>query len=282
MADGSNYNYVAELEGIEDYGEDMTQASSGGGNWIPPEAGHGYARFVQYIELGNQPDSYDGKPKTVEKVRLAFELIGKKWPVNEETGLRPLVGFNMAKSLSAKSHFFKMFSRMNYDGSAKHMAQLLGKPFKVEVTHNVKGEGDKKRTYVNLRNADGYTVAPAFKEITDEETMEVTMVPVTVPEPTHPVKVFLWNKPSKGQWDNIFIDGERDDGTSKNWMQDMIRSAKNFAGSPIQQLLGVGGKEPDVGEAEKPKRTEANKEKAKAAGAANKGGAAADPLEEDM
>jgi hypothetical protein len=268
-------SFADEIAEIDEAGEDMSVAQSGGGNYTPPAVGLGYARFVQYVELGVHETTYNGKPKKVDQARLGFELIGKLWPANDE-GVRPMVSFTMTKSLSEKAHFFKMFNRMNHDGKAKHMATLLGGGFKVEVTHTEKGEGADKRIYVNLRNKEGYTVQPAFKEETDEETMEVVTTAVKVPAPTRALQLFVWGKPSKNQWDSIFIDGERDDGTSKNWLQDLIKAALNYEGSPIQTLLGGAA---DIGgEAEKPSRTEKNKEAVKEAKASAKNKASEDPL----
>jgi len=88
-------------------------------------------------------------------------------------------------------------------------------------------------------------------------------------------------------WDSIFIDGHWEAKTndkgeeisppkSKNYFQNRIKSADNFAGSVIAELLFAGGT-PDVPEAEAPARVAAVAQAAQDA----KVGAAADPLMEE-
>ena len=72
---------------------------------------------------------------------------------------------------------------------------------------------------------------------------------VPVPERLSPRKVFLWNKPNKATWDSLFIDGtyEKDGETvSKNFLQDTIKKALNFEGSPIEEMLEGLGELPDL------------------------------------
>jgi hypothetical protein len=267
-------------------GPDMTQAKAGGGDFTPPAAGPVRLRLVSYIELGVHEEEWEGKKRDREKVALQFELSGPKHPPREFEGRKipDVITITMSMSLSEKAAFFKLFARLNHTGQYKHFAQLLGKPFLGTIFHNEKGEGEKKKTYANLKNADGYTIRPPFVE--DFDTGESR--PVAVDEPLTALKCFIWNAGAglKEMWDSLFIDGRHDDkkddtgkviqeGKSKNYWQNTIRSAKNFAGSPVAELLFAGG-EPDLsaGSAETPARTEENKQ----ASADAKAGADADPL----
>jgi hypothetical protein len=67
-------------------------------------------------------------------------------------------------------------------------------------------------------------------------------------------------------WDSLFIDGEyperKDEKTgavispakSKNVIQNKIRSAKNWATSPLSAIVAAGGATPDLPDAETPDR----------------------------
>lgn len=270
----TNLNLDALNDDIASVGEDYTEAQKGG-NFTReiPQEGLAMARLVSYVELGKQVTKFKGEEKIKDRVWLEFELYGKKYPAtNEETGRdKPFtVSFEETLSRNERANFFKLFTRLNHDGTAKHMAQMLGRPFLLTIVHNTKGEGDDKRTYVNVRNSEGYTIKPPFTESIDEETGEGIRKVVNVPPAVAPLRAFVWNSARKDQWDSIFIDGRWPDkkdeqgniikeGASKNFLQEKIRAAVNFPGSPIANLIG-GAAELDLGEAEKPARSEPKKE----------------------
>ena len=245
-------------------GADQTKSVAGGGDYAPPAAGPGLARFVGYIELGKQKGMFKGVPTIKEKVRLIFELVGKRHPPGEHDGkkipVRIIIDENY--SLNEKANFFKLFQRMNYKQDAVHIAQLLGEAFKVEVVHDKwTGKDGKERTDAVLRNAGGYTIAPPRKEDEDSETGWVN---IEVPAALSDIRCFLWEQADMTQWGSLFIEGEyperKDDkgvvtakAKSKNVFQNAIKSAVNFQGSPMHALLlGLGQPLdlPDVGEEE--------------------------------
>lgn len=256
-------------------GEDQTQANAGG-NFVreTPEEGYCNLRLVSYIELGQHPEEFEGQKKTPKKVYLAFELSGAKWPAtNEETGrTKPFViGFTMTLSNSDRSNYHKLFTTMAHGTQAKHMMELLGHAFVGQVFHNKSKDG--KKTYANLNSKKtGYTIKPAFDDIPDRASGGVVRVPVEVDPAQTGIRVFLWDFADKEQWDSIFIDGEQaarvDEETGKelsparsnNWLQNMIKSALNFRGSPIYCLLEGEG-ELDLGDAETPERGQSDADK---------------------
>src|SRR5699024_12564062 len=70
----------------------------------------------------------------------------------------------------------------------------------------------------------------------------VTRQPYELPEIDDALKVvFLWNNPVKEMWDKLYIEGENDNGESKNFIQDEIVNAKNFHGSAVDLMLRGGG-----------------------------------------
>ncbi|KWI10914.1 hypothetical protein BGV51_28230 [Burkholderia ubonensis] len=259
----------------------MNQAQSGGGgDFTPPAEGKAGLRFVGYIEIGKQEGTYQGKPKVSDKVFLTFELHGPKWPLGDD-GKAPRITIETNKSLNEKAGFRKLFLAMNWEGKATHMAELLEQDFIGTIIHRkYKGRDGKERVIAELydRTAGAYTISAPFVE--DMDTGETRRR--NVPPHTNEVKCFLWDMPSKGMWDSIFIDGEyperkNDKGEvtaparSKNKYQLAIKAAKNFPGSPIAAVLdGVDdaalnsvGKTPEQAVAEK-KAAEQEAERAKA------------------
>lgn len=209
--------------------QDLTKESTGG-EYSPPEKGVPGLRFVGYIETGKVNGEFKGKPKVTDKATLLFELHGKRWPVGEN-GNPTLIAVKLNKGTSAKSQYIKLFKAMNYAGNATTFVELLGDAFIGNISHY---EGNDGKTYATLKDdATGvFTVRAPFTENEEGES-----IARKVPEALSDIKCFLWNDPDKDQWDSIFIDGEYDDGTSKNKFQKAIRDAVNFEGSPIEALL---------------------------------------------
>lgn len=234
--------------------EDQTKVSEGGFEFETAPAGYTPARFVGYVEVGKRKQKpYQGKPKPdTEEVRLYFELNGEKHQREVEVdGVKKtftnIISVKVAKKLNDKAGFTKLFKKMLYGrDSITHMAQLLGEGFLIQIVHNkVPGvDGKPERTFANMKDDDGNWLiqAPSY---TDPLTNESK--PVPVPAPSQPVKLLLWDNPSKEQWESIFIDGTRtvkgEDGTekevSKNWLQeDIVQNAVNIEGSALMAMLG--------------------------------------------
>lgn len=244
---------------------DQTVATKGGEGYTPPAAGMCPARLVAYMELGDHERSVGaGKPKVVKpQVKLTFELLGPKHPpkvvdgvsypvlITEELNAAPGYG-----PLNEKAGLYKLFKKMNYDGQAKHISQLLGKAFLVTVVHTTKGAGTADaKTYAGLRDESGYLVSPPQQTVLDVNTGEGTIVQINVPPATAPLRLFLWNAAPDiigKMWQTLFIDGEykarTDDkgvetapAKSKNTLQQQVKDALNFKDSPIFQYLQTGG-----------------------------------------
>jgi hypothetical protein len=254
-------DYAALAAQAASLGKDMTVASTGGGeDFEPPKAGPGMARFVGFYELGKQKGSFKGVPNVKPKVRIVFELIGKNHPPRElEDGRKipHLVSFDENDSLNEKARYFKLFQRMNYAGKAQHIVGLLGEAFKVTVIHReYKRKDGKTGIAVELydKATGSYTIMPPRAEIVDEDTGEATgeYRAIKVGPALTPLKAFLWELSDKEDWDALFIEGEyperKDDkgvviakAKSKNVLQNTIKAAVNFNGSPIYNiLLGAG------------------------------------------
>lgn len=237
------------------------QTGGGGGDYTPPAEGIARARLVGYIETGiHEKNVGAGKPAVQKpQVKLIFELSGPNHQpkvLDDGTKLPHRITVDENYSLNEKANFYKLFRRMNWRGTATHMSQLLGEAFLVTIKHKVTGEGDKKRTYANIRDDAGYTVQPPrYVDPLSNQTIEVPVDP-----PISALRLFVWNAPTgllKPMWDSLFIDGEypaRGDrpARSKNVLQQEIKEALNFEDSPIFQLLQTGGVELNLGAATVP------------------------------
>lgn len=237
---------------------DMTVAQDGGGDYEPPALGLAQARLVGYYETGKHEEEWEGKTRIRDKVDLVFELSGPNHPPRKlaDGTLIPLrITVKETKSQSSKANFFKLFGAMNYDGAARHMAQLLGKAYLVEVFH--KKSKDGKKTYANLKGPNGYNIkGPFFQDPLSGKTVAVAVAP-----PLTEIKGFLFNSATLAMWNSIFIAGQyeerKDEKTgavisparSKNVLQETIKSAANWKECPVSALLEAGG-EPDLPEPE--------------------------------
>lgn len=232
------------------------QTGGGGGDYTPPAEGIARARLVGYIETGIHEKSVGAGKPAVQKpqVKLIFELSGPNHQpkvLDDGTKLPHRITVDENYSLNEKANFYKLFRRMNWKGTATHMSQLLGEAFLVTIKHKVTGEGDKKRTYANIRDDAGYTVQPPrYVDPLSNQTIEVPVDP-----PISALRLFVWNAPTallKPMWDSLFIDGEypargEQPARSKNVLQQEIKEALNFKDSPIFQLLQTGGVELNLG-----------------------------------
>lgn len=220
-------------------GIDMTEAVKGGGGRLLPE-GYAFAQLVEYIELGKQPQEFQGKAKPAEmEVQLAFALTGqavdpadptKTIPYTNEDGTPYIVRpWSFALSRNEKSRAFLLFKALNWKGTAKNFAQLLGEKWLVKVVHTEKD--NKKRSELDLKS---------FIPPLDP----VSRAPYPIADASEELyKLFLWNRPTKAAWDSLFIEGQwaAKDGKpaeSKNKLQETILGAVDFQGSALQALLG--------------------------------------------
>ena len=199
---------------------DMTQESTGGG--LMPE-GYAMARMVTYIEMGKQPQEYQGKAKpAADEFRVGFKLFGG--PDNCYDG-RFISTFDLSLSNGTKAGAKRLFDRLNWDNSIVHVAQALGKAFLVKIII-VKSKTTGKDG--NRIDIDGLLppIDPVSKGV--YPVPEVTDADLTY---------FFFEHPTKETWDSLFVEGTWDDGKSKNNIQEKILTAINFAGSPLEQLL---------------------------------------------
>lgn len=252
-----DFNAIANEVAAVQADTNVAQAGGSGG-YTPPPKGLARLRFIGYVEIGKHVKKVPGKPDKLEdQAWLIFELSGKGYePKVLESGekIPYRITVKLNKSLNEKATYFKLFKRMNYEQTASHFAQLLGKAYLGNVGHFVlpaREAGGEQTVIANFRDdAGNLTIRPPRIEAMDEETGEVIIKTIPVAEAVSAVKLFVWaSKPEwlGKMWESIYIptptkeDGDGEDYRSRNILQDAIKSAENFAGSPIAQYLESKG-----------------------------------------
>jgi hypothetical protein len=205
--------------------DDMNVAQKGGGGRLLP-AGYAFGRLVEYVELGMQPQEYNGKAKDPAlEVYIGFALTGEGYQ-NEDGTPHIIRPYSFSISRNEKAKAFKLFKALNWQGTAQHFAQLLGQAYLVKIVH-VQAGADKK--LVSRIDLDGFL--PPIDPVTKQP------YPIAAAR-DEDLKLFLWDKPTKEAWDDLYVEGTWDDGKSKNRTQETILAAMDYAGSPLEQLLG--------------------------------------------
>lgn len=242
----SNAVNAAVAAAIAKAAEQTNQGEAvGGGDYVPPKAGLSVVTLVGYVEIGIHQHDIPNKPSwDSNDVQLIFELNGGANKAEEVDGKLIAKRITVTEKLSSneKANFFKIFNQLNYDGTATHMAQLVGKHYLAMVYNDKSSDG--KKVFASLKGPNGYSFqAPVVFKGDPLDPENQTKVPVPAPKVSSEPRVFLWDYACKEMWDALYIDGsyEAKDGKpakSKNVIQDKIRSAKNFATSPIKAILG--------------------------------------------
>lgn len=273
---GLNYNDIDQALASAQL-EDQT-VSVGGGNFTFKRLpmGKHVIRLMQYIEVGEQPQGdYNGKPKPdAPNVVMGFEFLSKRCVEQREDGkgeYAPRKVVIIKKSFHEKAAYRKLFEKLRCgDTSITHMAQMVGKQHwvvTVEWTTKVDGkeivltaanveeyeerakanpDNREMKIWDNIRNKDGFMIAAPVRSVFDDEGEDTgVVVPIPCREPVGPMTMFLWDDPMPVLWDSIFIEGSytktvegKDIEVSKNRHQEMCMAASNFAGSPLDMMLG--------------------------------------------
>ena len=205
---------------------DMNEVTTGGSFKIWPE-GNAIARLIWYIETGNhaQKDHKSGVMNApTPQMKMAFAMFSPNYTQDDGSpGI--IISYDTTISQSEKANATKIFKKMNWKGIAKHFSQFLTEPFIINIKQRKDANGKVVGSYVDLKEISA-PVEPLSKQ------------PYSCPEvSTDLLKLFMWDTPTKEMWDSLHIDGTRDDGSSKNWLQEQIMKATNFPGSPIEQLI---------------------------------------------
>ena len=210
---------------------DMTQTGGGGFEDVLLDPGEYYGHFVEYVEYGKRIPTNNGKPTgkpAVLNTRVCFIVYGPD-------GLKKRIrSWYLPVLNSERANFKKLFDRLNCGKDIQHAAQKLGTAWVLPVEQHTSKAGNTS----NIIDYAGMRPLPKF----DPNTGQPIVLPDLDPDD---VRIFLWNNPTKETWDSLFIDGKKEDGTSKNFIQEDIMKAADFEGSPLQQMLTGGVPAPE-------------------------------------
>lgn len=215
------------------------------GKTIP--AGVTIGRFVHYIELGPQPQEWNGKKKPdCEMVRITFELLHPEFNKNikeDGSAYYDKLSCTIPKKFVSRAKFLKLMTQMSYGRDHTHMAQMLGEDFKITVFHHV--NEDTKQTYASLFNTDfSPQIMAPYKVVEDDLGNVIEKKRIPTPEATVDLKCFIWSNPTMECWNSIYIDGTyktKVDGKevekSANVNQERIMASPAFKGSAVEAML---------------------------------------------
>lgn len=217
-------NDIAEVD------DDMNEVQVGGNfkaRRLP--VGWSLARFTSYIEKGKHIELFQGKAKDPALMfTLGFELFSPNY-LNEDGTPYFIETYPTARSRNEKARAFKLFKAMNYKGTAKVFPQMLNGIFLVEIKDYLPKSakpGQEPKSVIG-------EISPGIDRLSGQE--------YNCP-PAANLFLFSWAKPTLEAWDSFFIEGQRDDGKSKNWKQEDIAGAVDFPGSPLEALLVANGR----------------------------------------
>lgn len=205
---------------------DMTETTKGGTAVILP-AGTYNAVMIDYIEMGKQVQLYQGKPNgkpPALTARIGFEVYGDDGEVAHILAMPMTIASNNEKATCKR-----IFDRMHAAyPDITHLGLALGRQFRLEITV----DESKGKKYNNI-NWDSITRPANF----NPETGKPYVIPAL---DESKVRGFFWDYPTVETWKGLFIDGKRDDGKSKNFIQEeIISKAVDFACSPLFTLLST-------------------------------------------
>lgn len=220
---------LAKLGALAAQAEKQNVVSEGGKKKELPVEGKTFMRLRDYIELGehDKTGQYTGIDN---KVLFTFELLSKNYLKDFGKGLEPqIISIYVNKSNFLKSDYVKLFSKLNYLGTAEHGVQLLGMPYIGKITHRKAANGE---VYANLKENDTFNIEPPVLQDPMSGEVKQFEVPALHGQPN----VFLFENPLLPddeylrQWHSLHREGT-------NWLQETIQKSKKFNGSRLQQLL---------------------------------------------
>lgn len=238
----------AQAELAAQTGPDMNEAVVGGSARVLP-LGTAMARLVGYVELGMQPQEYNGAAKApAMEFQLCFALTGAApnpdpagapIPYTNDDG-SPYLYWTYPTSMSRndKATAFLVFKAMNYKGTAKTFGQLVGEGFLLPIVAHTNAKSKKVTHRPDLRQ-----IKPPYYP----DPMTGTVVQAAVPpHRDQDLKFFSWDHPTLESFNSLKVEGEwenKDEATgvikkeSKNKMQEALLGATNFSGSALETLL---------------------------------------------
>lgn len=210
---------------------DITETGTGGGGQQVLETGKYLGRLVEYIEYGSQKNRFEPNKPPRSVCRVAFAVFPFETQEDGTRSISTTPVFIRSSDLTISNHekatLKVLYNRLNWRNDAKktHIAMFLGEAFFVDVEKRIPKGGTKPRNYLDLKG-----VGPAVDPMSGQ--------PYNVPQVEDKAyRAFFWDMPTPESWESLFIEGNNDDGTSKNFVQEQILAAVDYPGSALEQML---------------------------------------------
>ncbi len=232
--------------------DDLTKPAEKGTTFereIPAE-GAALLRLQSYIETGTKQNKKNPSWKPAIDCIFTFELLHPKHMITPEgkPAFPQLYTMHVSKSATKGSMYIRLFNAMNWEAKHQHFDTMIGKTaFLGKLFHRVVGEGNDKKTYVNLMDTDKAWHIGAPRII---DPIAETAAEVPVPEMFGEGKLFLWEEAGwsdeliKAAWDTLYRETPEGATKSGNWIQETIREAVDWAGSRTESV--VDGNDIDI------------------------------------
>lgn len=221
--------FAAQIQQHQEVSQlDMTEAKKGGGGGKVWPEGWTLARLAEVIEVGNHATEFQGDVKDpAPQIILGFRMYDPDYCYTNDKGEITDPGvirtFELTISQNEKAKAFKLFSKLNWQKTAKNFCELLGVGYMIQIKQTKKKDASGKE--VNRSNLDLESILPPL----DPRTKQMYEIPELAEEHA---KLFLWNNPSIEQWESI----AGNEG-AESFSQKRIKEAVNFPGSAVEMLL---------------------------------------------
>lgn len=199
-----------QLDLLQQLGIDASADEStilGGG--VEVKAGtYGY-RLIGIAELGTRMDTFDNKPVERNPTYIQFQLFHKKLVPEGQTAT---IHIKVNKSRSANGNYMPLFNKLNNEGTAKNIFQLLTSSGFLKVVPHTTQSGK------NIVKVDPNSIRAPMNEVLDDEGMGTGEYKrVAIPEATAKGWLYQFDHANQAQFDTL-----------PYWLQDEASKATAF------------------------------------------------------
>lgn len=218
----------------------------GGGVEVKPGT-YGY-RLIGVAELGTRMDTFENKPVERNPTYIQFQLFHKKLVPEGQTAT---IHIKVNKSRSANGNYMPLFNKLNNEGTAKNIFQLLSSSGFLKVVPHTTQAGK------NIVKVDPNSIRAPMNEVLDEEGMGTGEYKrVAIPEASAKGWLYRFDNANQAQFDTL-----------PYWLQDEASKATAFPSKfpngavfkekPAPKGEGAGEEAPDTQAAPAPQAQKA-------------------------
>ena len=199
-----------QLDLLQQLGIDASADEStilGGGVEVKPGT-YGY-RLIGVAELGTRTETFENKPVERNPTYIQFQLFHKKLVPEGQTAT---IHIKVNKSRSVNGNFMPLFNKLNNEGTAKNIFQLLSSSGFLKVVPHTTQAGK------NVVKVDPNSIRAPMNEVLDEEGMGTGEYKrVAIPEASAKGWLYQFDNANQAQFDTL-----------PHWLQDEASKATAF------------------------------------------------------